>query len=485
MGLAIAFRFLSGRFHATPWDRHPNEGVAEWPPAPWRVLRALVAAAYRADGDPNLATLDQVLAALGTAPQYRLPLATTAHTRSYQPLYEGKTTLVLDAFVVVGGGADDEAASVVVEWPEAELDPPLLAVLDRWLASLGYLGRAESWVEARRVNISADPPTVAPLASVLEPCEVFRALTPANGDAPTLRLSLVTDTASLFADCRAEPTHARWATYAFRASPFASPPLRRSQRQSVREVPTVIRLALGARVLPRLVDAVRFGDRVRSALMSRSRDEAGLPHPVFSGKDAEGRPLGGNGHTHVLPLDEDRDGRIDHVLLWAPSGFDERAMAAVAGFEWMWGDESFDLRVSYTGSGIPKGRPEAFGVPQGSRVRNPLAISLRWQSRTPFVLMRHPKVRAGMVVDGPEHQLRREFARLGLPAVVSMVPIAGTDAPDAVAWHRFRLMRTAGGGSRGSHRGYGFAVAFESPVTGPLVVGYGARQGLGQFEPSS
>ena len=45
--IAISLHFLTGRFHATPWGHHVNEGVAEWPPSPWRLLRALMATFYR------------------------------------------------------------------------------------------------------------------------------------------------------------------------------------------------------------------------------------------------------------------------------------------------------------------------------------------------------------------------------------------------------------------------------------------------------
>ena len=46
MPTTIAIRFPLGRYHATPWDRSVNEGAVEWPPSPWRLLRALVAS-YR------------------------------------------------------------------------------------------------------------------------------------------------------------------------------------------------------------------------------------------------------------------------------------------------------------------------------------------------------------------------------------------------------------------------------------------------------
>ena len=50
--LAIRFLFPAGRYHATPWGRHVNEADVEWPPSPWRLLRALIATWHR-KLDPN------------------------------------------------------------------------------------------------------------------------------------------------------------------------------------------------------------------------------------------------------------------------------------------------------------------------------------------------------------------------------------------------------------------------------------------------
>ncbi len=36
MPISIAIQFSAGRFHATPWGHHVNEGLPEWPPSPWR-----------------------------------------------------------------------------------------------------------------------------------------------------------------------------------------------------------------------------------------------------------------------------------------------------------------------------------------------------------------------------------------------------------------------------------------------------------------
>ena len=32
MSVVISIQFLTGRYHATPWDKQVNEGAVEWPP---------------------------------------------------------------------------------------------------------------------------------------------------------------------------------------------------------------------------------------------------------------------------------------------------------------------------------------------------------------------------------------------------------------------------------------------------------------------
>src|SRR5690606_34470106 len=36
----VLVEFPGGRYHAPPWGHHVNEGQIEWPPCPWRLLRA-------------------------------------------------------------------------------------------------------------------------------------------------------------------------------------------------------------------------------------------------------------------------------------------------------------------------------------------------------------------------------------------------------------------------------------------------------------
>ena len=171
--LAIAFTFPAGRYHATPWGRHVNEADVAWPPDLWRIARALIAVWHR-KLDPARYPRDQLhalLARLAEAepPSFRLSeIAIHAHTRHYMPGKGDKRTLVFDAFARVG--KDDP---IVIAWPNLELTRPETELVDALLENLGFLGRAESWVDARRTDEVLEPNCVPAMQCVdLETGEV-------------------------------------------------------------------------------------------------------------------------------------------------------------------------------------------------------------------------------------------------------------------------------------------------------------------------
>lgn len=150
----LAITFTAGRYHATPWGQHVNEGGVEWPPSPWRLLRALLAVGFAKQewpGDPG----DIPSVARGMfeqlamhPPSYRLPRGGVAHTRHYLPITEGKaskTTKVLDTFLRLN---DNEP--LLIHWP-VELSADEHLTLTTLAAGLGYLGRAESWCSAELI----------------------------------------------------------------------------------------------------------------------------------------------------------------------------------------------------------------------------------------------------------------------------------------------------------------------------------------------
>ena len=149
--LALSFTFPAGRYHATPWDRHVNEGAVAWPPEPWRILRGLIATWHhkiKHCGKHSESTLRGLIESLSKElPEYGLPAASHSHTRHYMPQFAiGKTSLVLDAFTAV-----KRNDPLTVVWANVELPDDQRELLDALLSVMGYLGRAESWVEAQRL----------------------------------------------------------------------------------------------------------------------------------------------------------------------------------------------------------------------------------------------------------------------------------------------------------------------------------------------
>lgn len=144
---AIELHFPGGRYHATPWDAHVNEGAVEWPPSPWRILRALIATRHlKAQEQVPEDILRSLVDALSVElPCYALPSGTTGfHTRHYMPLFADKTTKVFDTFLHLPADA-----RIFVAWPGTTLDDELASALSCLVDRLGYLGRAEAWAEGK------------------------------------------------------------------------------------------------------------------------------------------------------------------------------------------------------------------------------------------------------------------------------------------------------------------------------------------------
>lgn len=69
MQIVLRQEFLLGRFHATPWRVNPfDDPHGEWPPSPWRLVRAVTARWYQwareTERDPDPTKLEQLQAAL-------------------------------------------------------------------------------------------------------------------------------------------------------------------------------------------------------------------------------------------------------------------------------------------------------------------------------------------------------------------------------------------------------------------------------------
>ena len=322
----IELKFPAHRFHATPWGRHVNEGAVEWPPSPYRLVRALYDAWKRKHREVPEAAMDELLRALAAdAPGYRLPAATAAHTRSYLSSNKEDPTqksLIFDAFVAM---APD--ASLFVTWPNLQLTGPQSELLGRLLGSLNYIGRSESWIDARLYEGALDEGIrCEPMTESGESGDMVPVACPVPADGYTEKRpwldALAYSTAEFQNDRRSLPPAMRMVPYVRPANAVLTrvpkPPRKHVGVQAVM-------LSLNATVLPLVTATVEVAEQVRVRLMGIHKVVVRDPRKVsskFSGKTAEGEPLKDHQHAFILPLGNGR-GRIDRVLLYtrAPEGF--------------------------------------------------------------------------------------------------------------------------------------------------------------------
>ena len=514
----IELRFPAGRLHATPWGRHVNEGAVEWPPSPWRLLRAFIATWYlKARDDISETTMSGLIHSLAEhLPSFELPPASLGHTRHYMPIIKGKNqkpTKVFDAFICVHG-------PVLVRW-DSTLMPEQRRALALLCERLGYFGRAEAVVEARLLpNDATIQPNAAPLVEnqpLPQDCELAQVLCAQSAESfaewrtkqnatealsaeekrksarKTSKLTVAqrlpvdlfaalhADTGELQADGWTLPPGSQFVDYGRPTRCFDTSPS--GTRKKFGPLPTVARFAVSSAVLPRITRAVSVTERMHQALVKYS-DQA----PVFTGTDANRKPLTGHRHAQLLCETNGPCDAITHVTVFAPMGFDKHARLALEELarRGVWGHGGHDLQLVLLGVGDKGTFPDAAAL----GYRKPHMV---WRSLTPFVSTRHPKTHRdgrpkldtdGWPIGSPEHDLRRLIREAGLPlpTALRVLPIVevGTRRVRAI---EFQNSRYHGEGLRGYHGGYFFELTFPDPIPGPLAFGYGAHFGLGLFVP--
>ncbi len=511
--IALRIRFITGRYHATPWGRHVNEGAVEWPPSPWRILRALIAVWHRKfSGDIPEASVRNVLERLTDLPVFHLPKAALGHTRHFMPQKNhlgADKTKIFDAFVSIhpDGG-------LIVAWPHITVSPKEREVLTSLASGLSYLGRAESWAMAEvldqwdgdincrpiEVGVSVEGERVRMLASMTPDSFVTWKMgyeTKVVGETtivtkagrkkkasqspvpPNLWSALHAETSDLQKQGWSAAPGSRWVDYERADDALRVTYQRKPKTEQIR--PTVARFALSSAVLPRLIDAVFLGERMRQALMAKSRGLNGSEHalPVFSGKGADGLRLDDDhSHAFYLPSDEDGDGRIDHITVYAAQRFDKYAQQAIGTLKKLWGVGGHDIHTVLIGIGEPH---DYGGFLMRDGQASTLAQSRIWRSVTPYVLTRYPKKNGK---DSPVSQVERELVRRGFPQPERIDHLDHAMINERkVRWLEFRRFRNGGGGQLADSRGFGFEVVFSEPVRGPIALGYACHFGLGQFVP--
>ncbi len=340
-----------------------------WPPEGYHSLPDR----WRSDGPDEipLSRLSGLLAELSAIPYIWLPKTGGGHTRQYFPMRHGPTgSAVFDTFATV---CKDQP--LLFHWPGVNLVAQQRLDLQHILSRMTYFGRAESW-SCAQVQMSVPEEIdgvvtegraqthwrcvcieehgkpdgeeyrqytlerrLAPLRDVnAEAVDLLPRTKPTDGkkrgtafseilrseEADSLLLRcLLRESGQDITDGLERPIGARWVHYAVPRAIYDVPrpkPLRQTRKE---EPINLVRYALNTAtvtrpVLPGVPDTLLVADRFRNAALALLRTRS----PNLSGHEADGNPCDDNHHASWWPMDEDNDGLVDHVMVWAPGGFD-------------------------------------------------------------------------------------------------------------------------------------------------------------------
>jgi CRISPR-associated protein Csb2 len=464
----IRLEFPAGRYHATPWGRHVNEGVAEWPPSPYRLLRALYDVWKRKCFDLAEDDVGEVLKSLAQSPPcFKLHPAVATHTRSYLNANSRDPTdknLVFDPFLVF-----DRRHACYLHWPALELPSNSHRTLEQLLRNLNYLGRSESWIHAELWDGSVEgafesfPSETTGDRHELE--KVVCAVPVGDYKAKQTWMDALTySTADLIKERASSPPLLREVPYATSKNAVIVDPPRQISRCPA-PVHAVL-IGLDATVLPLVTTTLEVAEQVRVRLMGAHKRRKGskeLVSPLFSGKMPDGSKRLDHGHVYIMPRGN-KLGRIDRILIISlHQPFDEDELDAVRGVRKLWQSD---------------GRPEVRSVVTwqgGMEGTGEFRKSSVVESATPFVPPRHWR-KGRDLVRFIEDEVRRECRNHGIvPTLVRVEPFRLRSLFDVSEYRRNRKNDPV-------RPGYTLRLTFDRDVLTPFAIGYGSHFGLGQFQ---
>ena len=468
-GLTLEFKFLAGQYHATKWGHNVNEGIIDWPPSPWRIMRAIISSWKIYLEDIENSEMEPILSEMCRSKiSFKLPNAIQSHTRHYMPI-KGESEKIIDSFMIIN---KDEC--LYAHWHALNLEKGQKETLEKIVNKIKYLGRAESWCSVQIVSQDIKPNCIP-----LEDCidlkhqEIVSVIVPATDASIS---DLCTSTKDIYDEKRSQPNGSRFIQYVRPLDELAN--IQDVTRVENSEV-GVVRYTIVGKIRPKITETIHVGDFVKRVVMSvygkRNNGEVSI---TFSGKDSDRKKLSGHMHAYYLPTDEDEDGVLDHLTIIAKNPFNRKELDALnimdaVRYENRW----FNLIYQAHGK-----TTNFVNIPI-------LETAKKWESATPFVLNRHMKLRGRgsnkRLLDGPEDQLRSEIAkRFGDKVKIRNVKINDAKSKmrsgiSPIQFKRWRKSRLPGFGA------YNVQIEFKEEMQGPLSFGHGSHFGLGLFVPAT
>ena len=503
--LTLRLTFPWGRYYAHPWGQNPARITeAEWPPSPWRLLRAIAAAWFQANpGCKPSADLILTLEVLGRElPAFVLPKVSFSRSVHYQPYFKKDKKLTESAsyqrarhenhFVAVG---DD----VFVQWNLNNIDEATLATVRSLVSSLAsriaYFGRAESVcelsVEAEspvdnnevRVAIQNDQPArrigldyrdvFCPNPVDFQATDLWKRRESGINDG-LARKHLVQD---LIDTPQPLPDGSAWFSYRMPEGwpqrwviRHAAKTRRKTKRDKV--IAHFLEFSLQCRIPVPVKHTVSIAEMFRESAIRNHRS----PSFALSGHDRPDDVNGNHIHAFYLPQPDPSGQHLIKLRVQSIHGFTQRevnAMMSVGALRW-------------AGGRFPA-RPVLLRVEREIPKIEPATV---WQSLTPFVPARHwyrKKLTEGRVreADSPERQLRVSLQEAGIKT--SDVEInsikSGKSTWDVCKVHLPKHVQAANA-EPDRRVGIFLKATFARPVMLPFpAFGHSCHFGLGQFLP--
>jgi CRISPR-associated protein Csb2 len=501
MRILLKQSFPLGRYHANPWRAFAfDDPHGEWPPSPWRLLRAILARSFqlsreRENGNDKILRERLAQAFCQSQISWKLP----AHSwrgpglQQYQPSEFKKipagaddpgektynTTKTKDNFWIIS--AENDALYWILEGEN--WTPELLKHLDECLARMTYFGRAESITTIERLE--CDLPDINAICELKEK----RTSTSVPVLCPSFDATLEQIACQTQEDALANSTTPPGAIWKFAERPARAKPLiKRSVRKTLQ--PTqIVQFAIGGRVFPTLKHWLRITEKFRGIALRQLAQQltgkhgakfAELPpetrarFSLFTGKDTDGTTLVGHQHAafFIIP---DSQGKPSRLICWRKIPFaDEEQTALLAAAEtplkWNFDIDDWRLRL------IPL--PPETPLPPDRDIFGKSAV---WETLTPFVPPLHIFGKNGKPKKGCEieTQISNNLIGHSLPgATVTLL-----SAPDAPAqWVKVhRPGRSHNEQTNDDKRAYRIRLTFAESVAGPIALGHSAHFGLGLF----
>jgi CRISPR-associated protein Csb2 len=465
--LTIKIELIANRYHANPWNRAHVEGMVEWPPSPWRILRAILAGGFAAKvEEPDLKSLVGKLSE--SFPSFYLPQGSYLQIRSPRKDLTGDTDFIKPGKDIVDAYLNFDASDRIIWifWDNLDLAENEKSLLARCLAYCRYLGRREAdavWTIADEhppMNARPDPTGITRVAC-------------SDGNIDNL---LKSPYQSLAKELRSSVPGLIWQSYHVDEHP---------QKGLTFTPPTYYRaeLIICTKGMPKAESTLVWSDRLHRSLVSK------LPVPNFTGCDAEHNPLKTHDHIFIQPTIE--HGVLNGFTLDSAQGFSDQELQILHGL---------CKHPLWFGKSEPQVRVVSLGIECGPASRV-------WTSVTPFFLTRYPLMRNGKPrliagtqyqKDGPEYQALTALCYLpqmrlspsecdfqehqqGLAMLSNgqVIAIAKTQIwPKSGQWNTDRKH-----GRKTLAIGFRVRLVFPDVVNGPIGIGYSAHMGLGCLRP--